>query len=149
MKARIIINKDIFHLLLCSGEIKKMNKEEIVDFLETYDDPIHYQCGEGWNFPISMEDYPGETIAYVTDEDTLVFSNSNAYRSMNNSKPYLTTEEYAAKYGKAKSLILRFCVDGRLEGAYKRGASWCIPANAPYPVKQRKTKSNSGNNLED
>ncbi len=58
---------------------------------------------------------------------------------------FLSTVDYAEKYGKKEKQIRNYCVEGRLQGAVQIGAkNWLIPADAPYPERKkplRKKKS--------
>ena len=51
--------------------------------------------------------------------------------------PYITTDEFAEKYNRKKSIVLRLCRDGRLKGAIQVGTLWLIPEDTPYPADAR------------
>lgn len=42
----------------------------------------------------------------------------------------ITVPEAARRAGRSRQWILRLCVEGRIEGAYKIGRHWVIPAGA-------------------
>jgi len=140
MKARVVRYNDRFQLLLCSGIIKELDAFGINDFFETFDSPEHYENGPGWTFPISIEQYNGETVAYVNEDTQLVISNSACYRELCSGTPVkmVTAAEYADMYDKKAGIIKRFCREGRFQGAVMQGTTWMIPANAPYPANSRK-----------
>ena len=45
----------------------------------------------------------------------------------------LTAKEYAAKYNLHPRTVQLWCAEGKIEGAYKFGASWAIPDQSPRP----------------
>ena len=52
-------------------------------------------------------------------------------------KEYISAKEYAAKYNLHPRTVQMWCATGRIEGAYKFGASWAIPDKAPKPKDRR------------
>lgn len=62
------------------------------------------------------------------------------YLEAETGKRYLTTIEYAAKYGKKRSQIRNYCSNGNLIGAVQRNKIWLIPENTPYPRDHRYKK---------
>ena len=139
MKARVVRYGDLFQLLLCSGNIKALDAIGVNDFFETFDSSEHYDKGPGWTFPIPIEQYNGETVAYVNDDMQLIICNSACYRELCAGIPakMITTAEYAELHGKKAGIIKRFCRDGRIPGAIMQGITWMVPANAPYPANSR------------
>lgn len=55
---------------------------------------------------------------------------------------YLTTAEFAKKWGISQRSVGIYCKEGRLEGAMIKGKTWLIPADAKKPEDPRKTKKN-------
>lgn len=53
---------------------------------------------------------------------------------------YLTTAEFAKKWGISQRRVGIYCKEGRLEGAMIKGNTWLIPADAKKPEDPRKTK---------
>ena len=49
---------------------------------------------------------------------------------MNNSKPFLTTAEAAAKTGYAQKTIVDMCREGKIPGVRRVGPLYLIPQNA-------------------
>lgn len=56
------------------------------------------------------------------------------------SMEYLTTAEYAEKWGISQRRVGIYCKEGRLEGAIIKGKTWLIPADAKKPEDPRKTR---------
>lgn len=52
-------------------------------------------------------------------------------------KDYISAKEYAAKYNLHPRTVQKWCAEGRIEGAYKFGASWAVPDKAPKPKDRR------------
>lgn len=55
---------------------------------------------------------------------------------------YLTTAEFAKKWGISQRRVGIYCKEGRLEGAMIKGKTWLIPADAKKLEDPRKTKRN-------
>ena len=51
----------------------------------------------------------------------------------------ISATEYAQKYGLDGGRVRVLLRDGRIEGAFKIGNQWVIPAEAPRPVDMRVT----------
>lgn len=51
---------------------------------------------------------------------------------------YLTGKEAGEKWGITARMVNYYCVDGRIEGAIKKGNLWLIPANAQKPKDGRR-----------
>ena len=139
MKARLVRTNGELHLLLCNGKLKKLSDKETREFLLTYDYLEHYAGEDTWNYPISMAEYDGETLAIVNDDNELVIKSADFLRaavSYVRSK-VITSLEYAEKHDRPRSLILRLCREDRLAGAYRSGTTWLIPEDTPYPEDAR------------
>lgn len=52
-------------------------------------------------------------------------------------KKYLTTVEYAERYGKERKQIRNYCEDGRFSNVVKIRDTWFIPEDTPYPKDKR------------
>ena len=53
---------------------------------------------------------------------------------------YLTTAEFAEKWGISQRRVGIYCKEGRLEGAMMKGKIWLIPADSMKPEDPRKAK---------
>ena len=53
---------------------------------------------------------------------------------------YLTTAEFAEKWGISQRRVGIYCKEGRLEGAMIKGNTWLIPEDAKKPEDPRKTR---------
>lgn len=122
------------------GIIRAVSASEARSFLESFDSDFHYSnppyCEPQGSVSVNPS---GELIAYVTDENCLVFVSGDFFRDIFAvGTVYITPAEYAKKHGKEQSIVQRFCRDGRFPGAVKKGVRWMIPENAPYPEDPRK-----------
>jgi len=136
MKARLVYLDNSYHLLLCTGKIKKLTKYEAQRFIETYDSELHYAGNTKWDYGgITMDDYSGETVARVLDNGNLVIEAPTHFRDLMDVRDvrYLSPIEYAEKVGRHRTLINQLCRDGRIPGAKKMGSRWLIPETAEYP----------------
>ena len=52
-------------------------------------------------------------------------------------KEVMTVKEAAALWGITERRVTVLCKEGRIEGAYKNGRSWSIPADAAKPADSR------------
>ena len=46
---------------------------------------------------------------------------------------YLTVKEAGEKWGISARMVTYYCIDGRIEGAEKKGNLWLVPADAEKP----------------
>lgn len=56
------------------------------------------------------------------------------------SMEYLTTAEFAEKWGISQRRVGIYCKERRLEGAMIKGKTWLIPEDAKKPEDPRKTR---------
>lgn len=54
---------------------------------------------------------------------------------------YLTVKEAGSKWGITSRMVNTYCVNGRIEGAVKKGNLWLIPEKAKKPEDRRKKQS--------
>ncbi len=140
MKARLIMYKDNLQLLLCTGKIKTLTDAEAYEFLLHYDNQELYKGKEKWDYEnLTMEEYSGDTIAVVNDDGNLITYNAEKFRHILGCKQinYITVSEYALKHNKKISIVRRCCQNGRISGAMRKGNTWIIPADSPYPADER------------
>ena len=50
---------------------------------------------------------------------------------------YLSISQVAEKWGIKQRRIRALCAEGRIPGAFKMGAYWCIPADSEKPSDER------------
>ena len=138
MKARLLRNNDELHLLLCTARIKKLTLKEAKEFIETYDEPSHYDGPVIEEFRNFMGEYNGTTLAVVDDNGLLVIHDPEFFRTILEMKnTYLTATQFAEKHEKKSAIVRKLCIDGRIEGARFVGSTWIIPEDAPYPPDAR------------
>ena len=140
MKARLLKYNDKLELLTCTGRISFVSNLQARQFLFHFDNPDYYTGPGSWDYPeITMEDYHGETIAYVNANAELCVSNPELYRKLMTSSVavMLTISQYAQLHNVSDSLIRRLCRTERLPGAVQKGGTWLIPEDAPYPADRR------------
>lgn len=52
-------------------------------------------------------------------------------------KEYMTAAEAAKKWGISQRRVQVLCLNGRIEGVFKLGENWAIPATTPKPEDAR------------
>ena len=53
---------------------------------------------------------------------------------------FLTTTEMAEKGNISRRRVTALCIQGRVDGAFHKGNTWLIPADAQKPVDPRKAR---------
>ena len=151
MKARLVKLGETVNILCPNGTVCKANPSLMTHFFSNFDKPGVFTGKDGvWNKQfLDMSEYPGETLAYITDDLKLVvlaaWSIEMALLPADPSqRKLLTVKEYAKKHDRSKELIKAFVRDGRIMGAEKIGRQWFIPEDAPYPVEVSRRKPESG-----
>ena len=141
MKARLIRAADnTLQLLYANGSIEQAGPADLLNFLSNFKNAYRFGSQETkWSDQcLEMAYYPGETLGYVTDTEDLVLLTFEPFIDLlepnHKIKKYLTVPEYAKKHGKSREIIKVYCRDGRILGATKKGNTWMIPEDAPYPV---------------
>lgn len=56
---------------------------------------------------------------------------------------YMTTNEFADKWGISRRRVSKLCQEGRIAGAVLKGKTWLIPKDAHKPKDSRKKESNA------
>lgn len=150
MKARLI--KDVnggIKLLFRNGTICNGSLPVLANLIQNFNDVEHFEGKDGnWqNFTEDMAFYPGETVAIVTDDSSLVIYSGDVFSGCFDVSlrigTLLSTEEYAAMHNKTQEIIKAYCRQGRIQGAQKVGRAWMIPKDAPYPVPQYRQRPKS------
>ena len=145
MKARLVYTSSTYHLLLCTGAIRKLGPREARRFLETFDSDLHYAGRGTWSYgELTMDDYGGITVVRVNDDNTMLIESAEHFRELLNYTEeveikYLSPAEYAERVGRKRSIISRMCADGRIPGIKQVGNRWLIPEDAPYPSDSRRS----------
>ena len=141
MKARLLKDKTGNIKLLCAnGSISEPTITVLANFLINFKGAKDLNGHEGdWSASYGdMAVYPGETLAYVTDDLNLVINNFSVFEPLIEKSykvnHYITLGEYAEKVDKSREIIKVLCRSGRIVGAQKMAGRWMIPKDAPYPV---------------
>lgn len=53
---------------------------------------------------------------------------------------YLTVKELGKKWGISSRMATLYCVEGRIQGAQKKGNLWLVPKDALKPSDRRRKK---------
>lgn len=142
MKVRLLQMENGNILLLCNNGtiIEKPDTDVLYNLMVNHKRSDALQGKDGhWapEYPDMML-YPGETLAYVTEQDFLVIADFTPfYPLLSASKGnagYISVAEFAQKHNKSVEIVKVFCRTGRIPGAKKVGKAWTIPADAHYPV---------------
>ena len=139
MKARIIQHNDQLFLCLATGEMKKLSIREARNFIKNYDKEDNYSILDSDKVDLIESDIANKEPLAVVDDTGLHIYNAVFLRKMLDSAafPYLTTEEFAEKHNRQRSIVLRLCRTGRLRGAKQINGVWLIPEDTPYPEDAR------------
>ena len=151
MKARLVKDKKgHIKLLYANGTISETNITVLANFLLNFKNAKNFSGSDG-NWSTSYGDmavYPGETLAYVTDDLNLVIMDFSVFEPLLNEtyklSSYVSLGDYATKVKKSREIIKNMCRSGRIIGAQKIANRWMIPKDAPYPVPPEKQKDGSG-----
>lgn len=151
MKARLLKDREGQVKLLCgNGSISDTTTTVLANLLLHFKNAAHFSGSEGeWSTTYGdMAVYPGETLAYVTDDLSLVVLNPSVFDQLvaeqYKTNSYITLGEYAEKWNKSREIIKILCRSGRLVGAQKMAGRWMIPKDAPYPIPPERQRPNSG-----
>ena len=154
MKARIIKTKEQKTQILCqNGSIKNCADQVLAKFLtqfasNTYLYELNGDDGSWREFSFDMAEYPGETLAYVSDNLQLIVFSPELFHPMVSSNyvpletnmsgkdaiNYLTIHEYAERHNRSEPMIRLLCKEGKIPGVIKKKLVWLIPEDAPYPI---------------
>ena len=139
MKARLLKNLDgEIQLLYADGSISNSSVAVLENFFFNFK-KIDLESGSdgSWSSSFDMAAYPGETLAFVTDDFSLVIHDSSVFKEIivsdRDITSYLTVVEYAEKMNKSREIIKALCAKGRIPGAKMVGGRWLIPPDAIYP----------------
>ena len=129
-KARLYLNNSFYCLVLADGSMRQLEQDEVRKFILSFDEPSHY-TSTGIADAASSE---GMLLAEVSTKGQLVLSDPFLLMDLfQDQGRYISAVEYAKLYGKGRSLIYRFCREGRITGAILRDRRWWIPEGTPYP----------------
>ena len=141
MIARLVKKLDDQVVLLCKdGSICNSSVTVLANFLSKFKDSKNFSGNDGkWSGEYGdMALFPGQTLAYVTDDVLLVIYDFEPFEPIisksYNISSYISLAEYAEKVDKSNEIVKVLCREGRIVGAQKIGGSWMIPEDAPYPV---------------
>ena len=142
MKLRLVKQRTKLLFLCPNGSIIKADNDELLRLLTRFNSPNNFKGHDGvWNSINSdIQNYPGQTVAYINDQNKLVILDEKLFSFMGKDN-LISVTEYADKHGKGRAIVKRLCADGRIEGAEKHSIGWMIPANAPYPKRKKKIEN--------
>jgi len=156
MKARVVKKDGSFLILYKDGTISTPSPRLLGQFMRDF---INYSSYSGENgkwtdVSLDMGEFPGETMAYVTDLGQLVVMDpaiiQHAFVEQKSElSDYLTVEEYAEKHNRSPQIIKAFIRNNRIPGITRFGRQLAIPADAPYPVENKSRKPTSGRDSKD
>lgn len=151
MKARLVRSANQRYLLLCNdGTIAAADDQVLYDLLTGF--RRNNGCFAGttgrWDMEYpDMSVYPGETMAFIADNNSLVMYHFEPFITLLNSDAtmlgYISTQEFAERNDKSVEIVKVYCRNNRIPGAVKMGGTWLIPKNAEYPVELRNRKTGS------
>ncbi len=129
MKARITQKNGEVFLEVTPGEPKVCSTRALQRFLTSFTEYIHQDGTVCWD----TNPY-GEVLAYVSESNELIVCDPQLFKFLfPTADEYITVVEFAARHGKQRRIITRFCQEGRIPGAFQKDRCWYIPADASYP----------------
>lgn len=144
MRARIIKDNKNYYILYLDGTMNVCTRREFNLFLKSFKIITDYTGGSNhWDLEYErMEDYPGQTIAFIGNDNSLTIYDLKPFEFLFNyeskDEKDISASEYAQKHGKSVEQIKVLCRNNRIKGARKFGRDWLIPENAPYPEDGRR-----------
>lgn len=152
MKARLIKrNNQDCELYLQNGYCYKVDNHILTLMLRQFqilaDLLVDVEAYSNWSDNYSdISVIPGETAAYINDNDELVIRNYQPFDILwHNIKidysEIMVCEEYAAAVGKSPEQVKQFLRQDRIPGARKIGRDWVVPRSSidKYPLDNRVT----------
>jgi len=170
-------NNEMYILHNDGSKLKAGNKEirEFLLFFKNYN--LFANQESKWTNTVKrLERYPGDIVADIEIREfndqfpSTIFDVENDYKEITetyektiltiydsfilseiankiDSFEYVTTTEYGKAYNRSGSDIRKYCLLGRIPGAFRINKNlWLVPKNAPYPDDLRsKTKKNRKN----
>ena len=150
MKARLILNKNQRLMLLCEdGTIEKVTDNLLFNFLTRFnrEDAFFSNGSQGFwktEYCPDMTMYPGETVAFIADNKTLIIQDFKPFMPLveyvEDFKEYISVPEFAARNDKSVEMVKVYCREGRIPGAKKVARNWLIPSDAEYPVEKSRQR---------
>lgn len=154
MLLRIVEHSRKIKVLCKDGTIRYVGREFLQTLLDNIATPEKITGEDGfWEVQVdSMEEYPGKTVAWITDDHILNIVANHPFKSRQKKDPgqkedkpevkeklngYLSLSDYAALHNVHPSRVRVLCRDGRIPGVVKSGVYYFIPTNAPYPHDRR------------
>lgn len=132
--ARLVMDSGSYLLLLADGTIRSLDKEEVRNFILSFNCPEHYTSCE----PSGIES-DAMPLAEIDANGNLVFSDPTLLLNVFQKEVrYISAIEFGNRYGKGKGIIYRFCREGRIPGAILKDRRWWIPEGTPYPELEKK-----------
>ena len=132
MQACFIVNNENIELVLTDGSRKPLNRQDLRNLIDTFNNPKHYKS----SFPEVnvLSEYQKIAIAQIEDNGQLSVFTPRFFDFIYGTKvEYISPREYGEKYGVSGGYIQRMCRTGKMVGAIQMGSHWKIPADAPYP----------------
>ena len=132
--ALLVMESGSYSLILANGTTTNLDKEQVRQFILTFNDPSIYgsiepQVIKSEGMPLAKIDAHGNL---VLSEPTLLL---NVFQK---EVRYISAAEYADLHGKGHGIIYRFCQNGRIPGAILINRRWWIPEGTPYPELEKR-----------
>ena len=142
-KSKLVRYNEKLHFVSASGETKTITMAEAREYFANFEtlDPTPTTIEA---LVDALENYKGDLLLLINTNGVLEVHDPVFFRDLMNPDvfPYYTTQEFADKESKARSLIIRLCKAGRIQGAVQIGQTWYIPKTSPYPHDNRLKSTN-------
>lgn len=137
-KFKLVRFNNNLHFVSAAGDTKTISMGEAREYFANYEmlDTVPTTDISIINL---LENYEGDLLLLVNTDGVLEIHDPVFFRCLMNPNefPYYTTQEFADKFDKQRSLIIRLCKAGRIEGAVQVGQIWYVPKTSPYPPDNR------------
>lgn len=133
MKTRLYQVGESYYIKKPGQELERITRLAARRFILNFLDPEYTQCTE--NLPATEEDYGGELIAAVNDDNCLLVRSASLFKGLleNDGVTWISVKDFADMYAKKPAIVRRHCQNKRIEGALLTPGGYIIPEDAPYP----------------
>lgn len=133
-KAKLLINDGVITLVYANGTQEQCNKDKLRTFLLSFKSQ-YYQIDS----IAELNHLVNDVVAIIDPSGVLkVFDPLLFQVVFDSSVRYIPLTEYAKKHNKQRSILCRYCREGRIPGAIQQEQRWLIPEDAPYPNMEKR-----------
>ena len=133
-KAKLLISDGVITVVYANGTQERLSKDQLRTFLLTF----KAQCDQLESIS-ELKHLAKDVVAIIDPSGVLKVYDSLLFHLVYDSPVrYIPLTEYAKKHNKQRSILCRYCREGRIPGAIQQEQRWLIPEDAPYPNMERR-----------